>query len=87
MTMVNMPKKYRIAYYVTSHGFGHLNRAAAVVESLPPDVGIVVKTHPDLFARWRESVGRPCELLEGVFDCGAVHPPGESSRVDPQATL
>ena len=82
-----MPDRFRIAYYVTSHGYGHLNRAAAVVEALPEHVTVVVKTHRDLFDRWRESVGRPCELLEGVFDCGAVHPPGESSRVDPQATL
>lgn len=77
-----------IVYFVTSHGFGHLNRAAAVVEAIPPHVPVVVKTHRDLFARWRESVRRrPCELLEGVFDCGAVHPPGESSLVDRTATL
>jgi hypothetical protein len=77
----------RIVYYVTSHGFGHLNRAAAVVDAMPSHVSILVKTHRDLFARWRESARRPGELLEGVFDCGTVHPPGESSLVDPVATL
>lgn len=82
-----MARRNCIVYYVTSHGFGHLNRAVAVVEALPPHVSILVKTHRDLFPRWQESVRRPCELLEGVFDCGAVHPPGESSLVDPAATL
>jgi hypothetical protein len=82
-----MARRNRIVYYVTSHGFGHLNRAAAVVESMPPGVSILVKTHRDLFPRWRESVRRHCELLDGVFDCGAVHPPGESSLVDATATL
>jgi hypothetical protein len=82
-----MARRYRIVYYVTSHGFGHLNRAVSVVESMPPNVSSVVKTDRDLFARWRESVRRRCELVEGVFDCGAVHPPGESSLVDAKATL
>jgi hypothetical protein len=82
-----MARRTRIVYYVTSHGFGHLNRAAAVVEALPPNISILVRTHRDLFPRWRESVRRRCELQEGVFDCGAVHPPGESSLVDPYATL
>jgi hypothetical protein len=82
-----MARRERIVYYVTSHGFGHLNRAAAVVDALPPNVTVLVKTHRELFARWRESVHRPCELLDGVFDCGAIHPPGENSMVDPIATL
>jgi len=82
-----MVRNNRIVYYVTSHGFGHLNRAAAVVEAMPRHVSVLVKTHRDLFPRWRESVRRRSDLIEGVFDCGAVHPPGESSLVDPAATL
>jgi len=76
-----------IVYYVTSHGFGHLNRAAAVVAALPRQTRVVVKTHQNQFAAWRQSAARPCELIEGVFDCGTVHPPGESSLVDRLASL
>jgi len=74
-------------YYVTSHGFGHLNRAAAVIESLPSRVRVAGKTHPDQFASWPVSVRRPCELIAGAFDCGTVIPPGDSSGVDPAATF
>jgi UDP:flavonoid glycosyltransferase YjiC (YdhE family) len=82
-----MPVSNGIAYYVTSHGYGHMNRAAAVIAALPRSTRVVVRTARDQFDRFHESLRRPIELIEGVFDCGAVHPPGESSLVDPGATL
>jgi hypothetical protein len=73
--------------YVTSHGFGHLNRTAAVLNRLPPDLPVVVRSDPSLFGRWAERVEREVILVEGVFDTGAVNPPGDSARTDIEATL
>jgi hypothetical protein len=64
-----------------------MNRAASVIAVLPSSVHVIVKTSRDLFDRFRQAIGRPIELVEGVFDCGAIHPPGESSLVDCTATL
>jgi hypothetical protein len=54
---------------------------------LPAPIRVVVKTARDLIDRFRRSLLRPVEFVEGVSDSGAVHPPGESSLVDPKATL
>ncbi len=82
-----MSRRNGIVYYITSHGYGHLNRAAAVLDAIPRNVPIHVKTDRNLFDRCSDSINRPTELSEGAFDCGAVHPPCESSLVDRAATL
>ena len=51
-----------LAVYVTSHGFGHLNRTAAVLNRVAADVPITIKSHPSLFRHWRERLRRPAEL-------------------------
>ena len=48
-----------LAVYVTSHGFGHLNRSVAVINRMPLDVPVTIKGHPDLFDHWRERSGGP----------------------------
>ena len=47
---------------MTSHGFGHLNRTAAVLNRVPADVPITIKSNPNLFVHWRERLRRPAEF-------------------------
>jgi hypothetical protein len=82
-----MGQRGGLAVYVTSHGFGHLTRTAAVINRLPRKVPIVVRNHPSLFDHWRERLRRPAAMEGQVWDCGAVNPPGDSSTTDPAATL
>ncbi len=76
-----------LAVYVTSHGFGHLNRTAAVLNRVPADVPITVKSNKNLFRHWRERLRRPAELQSFVCDSGAVNPPGDSNATDGPATI
>ncbi|RUL87521.1 glycosyltransferase family protein [Tautonia sociabilis] len=76
-----------LAAYVTSHGFGHLNRTVAVLNRLPEDVPLIIRSAPDLFDHWRERLRRPAELLPHVSDAGAVNPPGNSADTDGPASL
>ena len=73
--------------HVTSHGFGHLNRTVAVINQVPVDVPVVIRSHPDLFPNWRERLLRPAELDPHVSDSGAVNPTGGSGATDAAATL
>jgi hypothetical protein len=77
----------RLAVYVTSHGFGHLNRTAAVLNQVPADVPVTIRSHSNLFEHWRERLKRPAELEHYVCDVGAVNPPGDSNATDPVATI
>jgi hypothetical protein len=76
-----------LAVYVTSHGFGHLNRTAAVLNRVPADVPLVIRCHSNLFENWRERLKRPADLEHYVSDVGAINPPGDSAATDPAATL
>ena len=76
-----------VAVYVTSHGFGHLNRTAAVVNRIPRGIPVSIRSHASLFDHWRQRVTRPIELGEFVSDSGAVNPPGDSNTTDGRATL
>jgi hypothetical protein len=77
----------RLVVYVTSHGFGHLNRTAAVLNRVPDDVPVTIRAHSNLFEHWRERLRRAAELEHYVSDVGAVSPPGDSAATDPAATL
>lgn len=76
-----------LAAYVTSHGFGHLNRSAAVLNRIPEEVPLVIRCHRSLFDHWRERLRRPARLEEHVSDVGAVNPAGDSAATDGPATL
>ena len=76
-----------LAVYVTSHGFGHLNRSVAVLNRLPAEVPVTIRCHPDLFDHWRERLRRPATLEAHVSDVGAVNPPGDSAGDRLAATL
>ncbi|QEH36057.1 MurG-like transferase [Aquisphaera giovannonii] len=81
------PRGDRLAFYVTSHGFGHLNRAVAVINKVPAKVPVVIRSHPDLFPHWQERLTREAELSAHVSDSGAINPPGDSTATDGPATL
>jgi hypothetical protein len=76
-----------VAVYVTSHGFGHLNRTAAVVNRIPRRIRVSIRSHPNLFDHWRQRVMRPIELGSFVSDSGAVNPPGDSNATDGRASI
>jgi hypothetical protein len=76
-----------LAVYVTSHGFGHLTRTAAVINRMPLEVPVTIRCHPNLFEHWRERLRRPAALEPHVSDAGALNPPGDSNATDGAATL
>jgi hypothetical protein len=76
-----------VAVYVTSHGFGHLNRTAAVLNQIPCDLSISIRSDENLFGLWPVRVVHPFSLGVYVSDSGAVNPPGDSNTTDGPATL
>ena len=82
-----MSQRGGLAVYVTSHGFGHLNRSVAVINRMPPEVPVTIRCHPNLFDHWRERLRRRRSLEAHVSDVGAVNPPGDSATTDGAATL
>ena len=77
----------RLVVYVTSHGFGHLNRAVSVVNLLPAEIPVTIRADENLFGHWKERLERPAELEAYSSDVGAVSPPGDSVATDGAATL
>ncbi len=86
-SLTRTPRRGGLAVYTTSHGFGHLNRTAAVVNRIPGTVSVSIRSHANLFDLWRHRVTRSIELGEFVSDAGAVNPPGDSAATDGPATL
>ncbi len=76
-----------LATYVTSHGFGHLNRTVAVLNRIPNDIPIHIRCHSNLFDHWRERLTRPAEFGAYVSDAGALNPAGDSRATDGPGTL
>ena len=76
-----------LAVFVTSHGFGHLNRAVAVLNRIPSSIPITILTDPALFAHWRERLLRPARLGPRPADFGAYNPPGDSLTTDGPLTI
>lgn len=77
----------RLVVYVTSHGFGHLNRAVSVVNLLPAEIPVTIRADANLFGHWKERLERPAALEAYSSDVGAVSPPGDSVATDGAATL
>lgn len=82
-----MSNRGGVAAYVTSHGFGHLNRSVAVLNRLPEGLPLVIRCKPDLFDRWRERLTRPARFEPHASDVGALNPPGDSAATDGPGTL
>ena len=61
----------KIAYYITSHGFGHGVRACTICNHFSTDTEVVVRTTlPRSF--FDEEIKRPFEYAPKAFDCGCV---------------
>jgi hypothetical protein len=82
-----MSRSGGIAFYVTSHGFGHLNRTVAVINRIPTDVPVIIRSDPSLFNHWGERLKRPARLEPHSSDIGALNPPGDSAATDGPGTL
>ena len=82
-----MVQRGGLAVYVTSHGFGHLNRTVAVLNRMPKEVPVTIFCHPNLFVHWRERLRRAADLAPHVSDVGAINPSGNSNLTDGAATL
>ena len=81
------PRPGGIAVYVTSHGFGHLNRSVAVINKIPPAIPVVIRSDPSLFDHWRDRLKRSADLEPHSSDAGALNPPGDSAATDGPGTL
>ncbi len=82
-----MNRKQRLVVYVTSHGFGHLNRTVAVLNRVAASVPITIRCHRNLFDHWLERLTREAELEHHVSDVGAINPEGNSQETDGKGTL
>ncbi len=87
--MKTEPNDHRggLAVFVTSHGFGHLNRTVAVLNRIPASIPIAIHTEPGLFEHWRERLQRPARLEPRPADFGAYNPPGDSQTTDSPGTI
>ena len=74
-----------LCYYITGHGFGHAIRAAQVMNALPPDVRLLVKTTAAERVFREELAGRPFDYFNVEYDCGCLQ--SDSVTVLPRATL
>jgi hypothetical protein len=64
-----------LCYYITSHGYGHGVRTAAICNELSPGITLFIKTSlPESFLR--EEIQRPFTYLPAEFDCGCVQKDG-----------
>jgi hypothetical protein len=71
----------KIAYYITSHGFGHGVRACAICNCLSPGTGVIFRTAlPRSF--FEEEMKRPFEYAPAAFDCGCVQKDGVTVDIE-----
>jgi hypothetical protein len=74
----------KLLYYITSHGYGHALRAAAICNQLSPGAEVVFRTTvPRQF--FDEEVKRPFLYAPAEFDCGCIQTDGVT--VDVEKTL
>ncbi len=73
-----------ILYYITGHGYGHGVRSCAIINALPPDIRVTIRTSlPETF--FAEELHHAYRYYPAVFDCGCVQIDGV--LVDIPATL
>jgi hypothetical protein len=74
----------KILYYITSHGYGHAVRSAAICSMLSPDTELIFRTTVprDFFAL---EITRPFGYEPAAFDCGCVQP--DTNTIDVRSTL
>lgn len=61
----------KVCYYPTGHGLGHAVRSAQVIEALPADVPVIIRT---TVPEWlfQSEVTRPFRYIRAEFDCGCM---------------
>jgi UDP:flavonoid glycosyltransferase YjiC (YdhE family) len=73
-----------IVYYITSHGYGHAVRTAAICNAFSPDVRITFRTTlPQRF--FHEEVRREFTYAPAEYDCGCIQK--DSLTTDVEKTL
>jgi len=71
----------KILYYITSHGYGHASRTAAICNHIPLDIDLVIRTTvPKSF--FDQELCRPFEYAPAEFDCGCIQTDGVTVNVD-----
>jgi hypothetical protein len=81
---VKGPAFSNIAFFISGHGFGHGVRQSALIDALPPQVGVTIFTSlPERF--FREELRRPFRLIPCELDCGSLQP--DAVDVDVPGTL
>ncbi len=70
----------RLLYYITSHGYGHAARTAAVCNQLSLETEVVLRTAvPRGF--FEEEIARPFSYAPASFDCGCLQTDGITVHV------
>jgi len=64
-------KPITVAYYISSHGLGHASRAAKVINALPTEVRLIVKSLAPADFLEHLTKGRRMELYREAWDFGA----------------
>jgi hypothetical protein len=82
-----MANRGGIAVYVTSHGFGHHNRVVSVINEIPREIPVTIRSAADLDRAWGERLTRPARLDAAVWDAGVVNPSGDSAATDGRASM
>ncbi len=73
-----------IAYFITTHGYGHGVRATAIANCISADIQITFRTLlPERF--FSEELNRQYSVMETRYDCGCLQSDGVT--VDIEATL
>ncbi len=74
-----------LVLYVSGHGLGHATRELTILQSLPADIPLVIKTMSPEW-HWRNELpGRDFEFVSASFDVGTVQ--HDSLQSDAAATL
>ncbi len=76
-----------LAVFVTSHGFGHLNRTVSVLNLIPDEIPITIHCGAELITHWGERLIRPASFEPRPTDFGAYNPPGDSLTTDGSETI
>lgn len=61
-----------LCYYITGHGFGHAIRATQVIQALPLDLPLIIKTTAPEWLFREELKGRKFEYVAAEYDCGCL---------------
>ena len=73
-----------LCWYISAHGLGHAVRSVAILNALPADIPVIVRSAV-AEKMLRQEIRRPITFEPARFDCGALQ--GSDFRVDADSTL